>query len=378
MKKCELLIIGAGPAGLSAAIEAASQGVKVLMIDSNEKAGGQLFKQIHKFFGSSMHRAGTRGMDIGTELLNICKEKGVEIWLDTLAIGIYDDNKVAVEKKTGFNTTEMIIVCPEKILIATGASENAVRFPGWTLPGVMGAGAAQTMINFHRVLPGKNVLALGSGNVGLIVSYQLMQAGAHIEGIVEAQTKINGYAVHASKLTREGVPIYTGYTIVEARGEDRLEEVVIGKVNPDWSIVKGTEKTIKADTVVIAAGLKPLTGIAKMAGCELTFDRMLGGWAPIHDASMETSVEGIYVAGDATGVEEANTAIEEGKIAGIAIAEALGHITEEEKVKMNDAAWKRLAGLREGAHGEERVKAKARQISACEEYREKEGVQSCV
>ncbi len=256
MKTCELLVIGGGPAGLSAAIEAAEAGVKVLVIDANEKAGGQLFKQIHKFFGSSMHRAGVRGIDIGRELLEKCEKLGVEIWLDSLAIGIYDNLRVAVDRKTSFNTHEMILVEPKKLVIATGASENAVRFPGWTLPGVMGAGAAQTMINFHRVLPGRKVLTIGSGNVGLIVSYQLMQAGAEIEGIVEAQPKINGYAVHASKLTREGIPIYTGYTVLEAHGTERVNEAVIAKVNPDWSTIPGTEKTIEVDTIAIAAGLK--------------------------------------------------------------------------------------------------------------------------
>ncbi len=373
MKTCDLLVIGGGPAGLSAAIEAASAGVKVLVIDANEKAGGQLFKQIHKFFGSSMHRAGVRGIDIGRELLEKCEELGVEIWLDSLAIGIYDNLRVAVDRKTGFNEHKMILVEPKKIVIATGASENAVRFPGWTLPGVMGAGAAQTMINFHRVLPGKKVLTIGSGNVGLIVSYQLMQAGAEIEGIVEALPKINGYAVHASKLTREGIPIYTGYTVLEAHGKERVSEAVIAKVNPDWSTIPGTEKTIEVDTIAIAAGLKPLTGLAHMAGCQLTFDRFLGGWAPIHNEHMETTVPGIYIAGDSTGVEEANTAIEEGKLAGTAIAASLGYLDEKEADALQEAAWERLKGLREGAHGAERTQAKEHQLHAYAEYMERRG-----
>lgn len=153
MKKCEMLVIGGGPAGLSAAIEAAKAGCHVLVIDVNEKAGGQLFKQIHKFFGSSMHRAGVRGIDIGRELLEQCEELGVEIWLNSLAVGIYEDKRVAVDRKSAFNTHELVLVQADNVVIATGASENAVRFPGWTLPGVMGAGAAQTMVNFHRVLP---------------------------------------------------------------------------------------------------------------------------------------------------------------------------------------------------------------------------------
>lgn len=209
---------------------------------------------------------------------------------------------------------------------------------------------------------------IGSGNVGLIVSYQLMQAGAKIAGIVEAQPKINGYAVHASKLTREGIPIYTGYTVVEAYGKERLEEAVIGRVNPDWSIIPGTEMTLEVDTIAIGAGLKPLTGLAHMAGCQLTYDRFLGGWAPIHNENMETTVEGIYIAGDSTGVEEANTAIEEGKLAGTAIAQKLGRISESDAEEFKRAAWVRLGGLREGAHGAERTEAKTRQLKAYAEY----------
>ena len=362
MKQCEMLVIGGGPAGLSAAIEAAAAGVSVVIVDANEKAGGQLFKQIHKFFGSSMHRAGVRGMDIGEEMLARCKELGVEIWLDSVAIGTYANNVVAIDVRKNLSEHELKKIQAKKIVIATGGSENAVRFPGWTLPGVMGAGAAQTMVNYHRVLPGKKVLMIGSGNVGLIVSYQLMQSGAEIVGIVEAQPNINGYAVHASKLTREGVPIYTGYTIVEAKGDTRVNQAVIAKVNPDWSTVPGSEITLDVDTITIGAGLKPLIGMSHMSGCHIMNDRFLGGWAPCHDINMETTAKDVYVAGDASGVEEANTAIEEGKLCGISIAQALGYIESEKAEQLKKDGWERLAGLREGAHGAARTAAKERQI----------------
>ena len=365
MREYQMLVIGGGPAGLSAAIEAAEAGVKVLVVDANEKVGGQLFKQIHKFFGSSMHRAGIRGIDIGEELRARCAELHVELWVNALAMGLYDNNVVAVDikKENGEHTLETIHA--ENIVIATGAAENAVRFPGWTLPGVMGAGAAQTMCNYHRVLPGKKILMLGTGNVGLIVSYQLMQGGADIVALVEAQPQINGYGVHASKLTREGIPLYTGYTIKEAHGTDRVSEVVIAKVNPDWTFQEGTEITLEVDTVCIGTGMKPLIGLQHMAGCHIMNDRALGGWAPCHDRNMETTVPHIYVAGDSTGIEEANTAIEEGKLAGISIAESYGYISHEKAKEEKDAAWERLAGLREGASGEIRTAAKEHQI---EEY----------
>ena len=189
MKK-EVVIIGGGPAGLAAAIEAAKCGAQVLLIDENKRPGGQLFKQIHKFFGSKAHNAGIRGIDIGRQLLKETEECGVEVWLDSAVIGLFADKKVAVLRNGTTVTVEA-----EKILICTGGAENPLRFPGWTLPGVMGAGAAQTMINVNRVLPGKRVLMVGSGNVGVIVAYQLLQADANVVGIVEGMPKIGAYGV---------------------------------------------------------------------------------------------------------------------------------------------------------------------------------------
>lgn len=367
MIKREVVVVGGGPAGLAAAIEAAKRGAQVLVVDANLKAGGQLFKQIHKFFGSSAHRAGVRGMDIGTEMLAEAEKYGVEIWLNSVAIGLFPEKKVAVERGTDDEEKVLSIVEAEKIVIACGASENVVRFHGWTMPGVIGAGAAQTMVNINRVLPGKKILMIGTGNVGLIVSYQLMQGGADVVALVEAAPKIGGYEVHASKITRAGVPIYTRHTVWEARGTDRVEEVVIGEVDASWQPVPGTEKTFTVDTICIAAGLKPLAELASMHGCQMKFDPILGGWVPVHNENMESTYPGIYVVGDITGVEEANTALEEGRLSGVAIAEALGKTTAEEAAQSKKEIWSRLDGLREGPHGEARRKAKARQMESYNE-----------
>ena len=159
MLKKELLVIGAGPAGLAAAIEAAKGGVKdMLVVDLNMKPGGQLFKQIHKFFGSKAHRAGVRGIDIGTQMLQEAKELGIEIWLNTACVGFFDDKMACLEKGKEDGTTEIVYMKADKIIIATGGQENVVRFKGWTTPGVMGAGAAQTMINVNKVQPGQRIV----------------------------------------------------------------------------------------------------------------------------------------------------------------------------------------------------------------------------
>ncbi len=363
MIKKQVVVIGGGPSGMAAAIEAAKRGAEVLVVDANQKAGGQLFKQIHKFFGSSAHRAGVRGIDIGTQLLQEAEDAGVEVWLNALAIGLFEEKVVAVEIGTDDTDKKVVNVQAEKIVICSGASENVVRFKGWTLPGVMGAGAAQTMINVNRVLPGKRVLMVGTGNVGLIVSYQLMQAGADVVSLVDVAPNIGGYAVHASKITRAGVPIRTRHTVLEARGEERVEQAVIVEVDEKFQPIPGTEEVIDCDTIAIGAGLKPVGELALMYGCVMDFNPVQGGWVPLHNENMETSKEGIYVAGDITGVEEANTALEEGRLSGIDIAEKLGLLGAEEAKAEKAAVWERLDGLRLGPHGEKRHEAKMNQIA---------------
>ncbi|MBN2050217.1 MAG: FAD-dependent oxidoreductase [Spirochaetales bacterium] len=360
MEKREVIIVGAGPAGLSAAVEAATAGCGVLLIDENSKPGGQLFKQIHKFFGSQEHKAGIRGIDIGKRLLEEAENLHIEVWLDSEVCGIFDANKVWVVR----NKKETVLLQGDRIIIATGASENAVHFPGWHLPGVMGAGAAQTMINIHRVLPGEKVLMVGSGNVGVIVSYQLLQAGAEVVGVIEAAPRLGGYGVHTAKVRRAGVPFFVSHVVAAAEGKDRVEKVRIVQVDPRWNPVPGTEKTLKADTICLATGLTPLTELAFLAGCESTYSPVLGGHVPWHNSAMRTSVRHIFIAGDISGVEEASTAMEEGRMAGLQAAASLGHVDEADAMIRGKAIQARLDALRSGLFGEKRKNAKESIFSA--------------
>ena len=323
MKRYDVIVVGAGPAGLSAAIEAASLGLNVVVFDENDRPGGQLFKQIHKFFGSREHRAMHRGFRIGEDLLAEADRLGVVVELDATVMGIFDEHEVSVLKGS-----QIEHIRGNYIIIATGASENALAFPGWTLPGVLGAGAAQTLMNIHGVRPGNNVLMVGSGNVGVVVGYQLIQAGCNLVGVVDAAPRITGYGVHASKIARTGVPFFLSHTVKEAIGEEQVEKVVICAVDKNWQPVQGTEKTLEADTICLAVGLSPMSQLAKMAGCEMVDIPAKGGLVPQYDEYRETSVRGIYVAGDVSGIEEASSAMIQGRIAGAAIAREQGYMDE--------------------------------------------------
>ncbi|WP_040683483.1 NAD(P)/FAD-dependent oxidoreductase [Thermosinus carboxydivorans] len=352
MESFDVVVVGAGPAGLAAGIEAAKRGARTLVIDENSRPGGQLFKQIHKFFGSHEHKAGMRGYVIGEMLLEEAAACGVEVWLDSVVWGLFD-RQAAVWRRG-----ERTIVTAAKIILATGASENAVAFPGATLPGVMGAGAIQTMINIHRVLPGKRVIMLGSGNVGLIVAYQLLQAGAQVVALVEAMPQIGGYGVHAAKIRRAGVPILVGTTITRAVGVNEVTGVELGRLDEQGRIIPGSERVLAVDTVGLAVGLTPLAELAWMAGCQFHFSPRLGGHVPLHDENMRTSLDWLYVAGDITGVEEASTAMEEGRLAGIAAAQALGLTSDAAAEAAKNAVRRRIDGLRAGPFGLARRTAK--------------------
>lgn len=346
MKRVELIVIGAGPAGLSAAIEAASHGMKVVVFDENARPGGQLFKQIHKFFGSKEHKAKERGFRIGEKLLSEAESLGVEVVLNAVVIGICNNREVTVmlgDRVEHFRGNYVVI--------ATGASENMIPFPGWTLPGVIGAGAAQTMTNIHGIKPGERILMVGSGNVGLVVGYQLLQAGCKLEAIIDAAPRIGGYGVHASKLARTGVPFYMSHTIREAHGETHVTGATIVEVDKSWQPVPGSEKRLEVDTICMAVGLSPMSQLARTAGCRMEENPKKGGLVPTVSETGLTSVSGIYAVGDVAGIEEASSAMIQGRIAGASIARAQDYLDETEFTIRLSHYRESLGQLREGMFG---------------------------
>jgi sarcosine oxidase subunit alpha len=348
VKQTEIVVVGGGPAGLSAAINAASCGAKVILIDRNSQLGGQLVKQTHMFFGSQKQYASTRGVDISAILTNeLLKYKdNVEIINDATVTGLYEDGVLSVEKDGKY-----LKIKPESIIVTTGASEKFLTFPNNDLPGIYGAGAVQTLMNVYGVAPGNSVAMVGAGNIGLIVSYQLMQAGIKVKAIIDAAPKIGGYLVHASKIRRMGVPIITSCSVKYAHGKDGLEKVTVWKLDENWKPIPGSEMDIEADVMCISVGLSPLAELLWQIGCDMKFVPELGGHVPYRNKEMQTSLKGIYVAGDVAGVEEASSAMVEGRLAGLCAAKNLGHAPKNFEELKKDYI-EQLNSLRSGPVGE--------------------------
>lgn len=356
-REVDVLVVGGGPAGLEAAIQAAEQGASVLIVDENQRLGGQLIKQTHKFFGSKHENAGTRGITIAEQLEQTVKDhKFIEVFLESTVFGFYENTEsdtftFAVSKRRGYESV-MIRVQAETVVFAVGAMENMLLFPGNDLPGVYGAGAVQTLMNVYGVKPGKRVVMIGAGNVGLIVSYQLLQAGIEVDRVVEAAPSIGGYHVHAAKLRRCNVPIYTRHSIKEVKGKDHVEAAVIVELDDNWQIIPGSEEIVHCDTVCLAVGLTPSIRLLAQMGVTMESIPEAGGLIAIHDEHMQTSIPGVFVAGDSSGIEEASTAMIEGKIAGIAAAIHTGKAEKKDAEVLLKQFTEELNRLRAGPFGE--------------------------
>lgn len=316
----ELMIIGGGPSGLCAAKTALDAGLSVTIIERSPKLGGQLVKQTHKFFGSKAQYAKTRGFDIAKKLIDDIKDHpNLEILVDTTVVGLYDDLVITTYDQKDYKKYQA-----KSIIVATGASEKFLAFENNDLPGIYGAGAVQTLMNLYGVLPGQEIVMVGSGNIGLIVSYQLLQAGVKVKAIIEAAPSIGGYKVHASKIRRFGIPIYTQKTIKKAIGKEKLEAIEVIDLDPTWKEIPGTEMTITCDGLCISVGLSPMHQLLSMIQAETKYIPELGGFVPVIDHTHQTTVKGVYACGDAVGIEEASSAMMEGYLSGLYISKNLG------------------------------------------------------
>lgn len=303
--KCDVIVIGGGPSGLTAAIELAKSGLEIMLVDDKEKLGGKLLLQTHKFFGSIEDcYAGTRGIDIA-ELLEkeIRTYKNISVLTNSSVVGLYKDKKIGI--LTDYKN--YAIVDFEGLVVSAGAREKNLIFPGNDLPGVYGAGAFQTLVNRDLVKASSRVFIVGSGNVGLIAAYHALQAGITAVGITEILKEVSGYKVHADKIKRMGVPVYLNHTILTAEGNGKVERVTIAEVDENFNPILDTAKTFEVDTLLIAVGLSSIDEFYNMA--------VRYGFK-------------VVKTGDADEIAEASSAMFGGRISGLKLAKMLGKETE--------------------------------------------------
>ena len=311
----DVLVIGGGPAGLSATKILGENKIDVILADDKSKLGGKLVLQTHKFFGSQKDvYAGTRGVEIGKILGGIVSNlESVKVWVNSIVLAVFSDGLVGIIK----DMDEYLLVKPNFLLIATGAREKMLVFPGNTLPGVYGAGAFQTLVNRDLIKAAEKVFIVGGGNVGLIAGYHAIQAGINVVGLVEALSQCGGYKVHEDKLKRLGVPIYMSHTVISTNGQDKLESITIGKLTDSWDIELGSEKTFACDTLLIAVGLDPVD--------------------EFYHKAQQFNMK-VWIAGDAQEIAEASAAIFTGKIEALKILKEIGVPITENLEELEDFA----------------------------------------
>ena len=293
----DVLIIGGGPAGLSASIQLEEHKINTILVDDKDVLGGKLVLQTHKFFGSQKDSyAGMRGMDIGRMLAQKVEDYTyINVWKNSTALYVFNDKKVGILKDGVYK-----IVTPKVILNAAGAREKFLRFKGNSLSGVYGAGAFQTLVNRDLVKPTEKLFIIGGGNVGIIAGYHALQAGINVVGLAEALPQCGGYKVHEDKLKRLGVPIYTSHSIVSANGKESVSSVTIAGIDKNFQVIEGTHKTFECDTILIAVGLESVSEFTQEA---------------------ESAGIKVFAAGDASQIAEASSAMFNGKIAGVKVVQ---------------------------------------------------------
>lgn len=353
----DVLVVGGGPSGLSAALKAAEYGLSVIVVDEHFRLGGQLLKQTHKFFGNVELFGGMRGFQIAEEYTKkIGSNKNVRVLTQSVVYGVFRGGVVGVSSRNAH-----YIIKPKVVIGSTGASEKYLDFANNDLPGVIGAGGVQTIMNEFGVRPGDKALVVGSGNVGLIISYQLLQAGVRVEAVVEILPEIGGWFVHAAKIRRYGVPILLQHTLKAVYGEGGVREAEVVAVDESFNPVPGSEKKFEVDLVLLAIGLEPDARLFSQCGAVMRWSPDLGGLVPLRTLDLETSVRNLYVAGDASGIEEATTAIIEGQVAALSIVSKLVEGSrvsnaEAEMEKLNKFLWEEyrasplLARAKRGKH----------------------------